>query len=566
MNRKRWQLCPQLPDEVLEQRLGGKFLPPALSPLLVQLLHNRGIEDPAEFEPFLTADERLTHDSRLLQDIDKAVTRLLRALLGDELIAIYGDFDADGITATVLMVEAVSRMGGRAVYYIPHRVGEGHGLNQSALKSLKEQGVSLVVTVDCGISETSEVEQGQKLGLDIIITDHHVAPELPPPAVAAINPKRPDSKYPFFELAGVGVAFKLIQALWGATHRDGEEDDFLDLVALGTIADMSPLQGENRYLVKRGLEVLNQTQRVGLQELITCAGLEMGRLDEDNVSYALGPRLNASGRMEHAVTSYELLTASSRDQARRLAAALEANNSERQRLTSEFLDRAKDELLAKGIELPVLMVGGPDYPAGITGIVAGKLADEFYRPAIVLQLGEETVRGSARSIPEFDIVAALAECQDLLTRFGGHRQAAGFLVPSANLEQLNRMLLEIAYRELEGVDLRPMITIDAEVPFSTLSGETYKLIGKLAPFGQANQVPTFLSRNVKVVEARRVGEEGSHLKLKLRDGRAIWDAIAFNLGDRETSLYLDIVYNLQKEYWGGKQLLRLNIIDFVTSS
>jgi single-stranded-DNA-specific exonuclease len=529
------------------------------------LLHNRGIVDPAEYEPFLVADERLAHAPLLLPDIDKAVTRILRALLGDELIAVYGDFDADGITGTVLLAQGISQMGGRVVHYIPHRLDEGHGLNSSALKSLREKGVSLVVTVDCGIGGVSEVEQGRKLGLDIVITDHHVTPDQPPSALAAIDPKRPDSGYPFSELAGVGVAFKLLQALFGATHRDGEWDGFLDLVALGTVADMAPVEGENRYLVKRGLEVLNRSQRVGLQELVLCAGLEMGKLDEESISYMLGPRLNASGRMAHAVTSYELLATSSRTQARQLAAALESSNSERQRLSTEFFAKAKERLLLEGADLPLLMVGGHDYPPGVVGVVAGKLADVFYRPAIVLQLDGEVAKGSARSIPEFDIFAALAECQDLLSRFGGHRQAAGFIMPSADVDRLEEQLLEIAARELVGVDLRPVITIDADIPLSTLSGETYKLVSALAPFGQANQVPTFLSRNVKVVNSRNVGSDGDHLKLKLRDGKVVWDAIAFDLGDRELSSHLDIVYKLEKEDWSGRQLLRLNVIDFVPS-
>jgi single-stranded-DNA-specific exonuclease len=456
-------------------------------------------------------------------------------------------------------------MGGRVVHYIPHRLDEGHGLNFSALKSLRETGVSLVVTVDCGTGGFSEVEQGQKLGLDIIITDHHTALDQPPPALAVINPKRPDSGYPFSELAGVGVAFKLLQALLGATRRDGECDDFLDLVALGTIADMMPVEAENRYLVKHGLEVLNRSQRVGLQELVLSAGLEMGKLNEESISYMLGPRLNASGRMDHAVTSYELLTTSSRTQARQLATALEFSNSERQRLTAEFLAKAKERLLLEEADLPLLMVGGSDYPPGVVGVVAGKLADEFYRPTIVLQLDGEVARGSARSIPEFDVVAALTECQELLSHFGGHRQAAGFVMPSADVDRLKEQLLEIAARELVGVDLRPAITIDAVIPLSALSGETYKMISALAPFGQANQVPTFLSRNAKVVESRNVGSSGDHLKLKLRDGKVVWDAMAFNLGDRKLSSHLDIVHNLEKEEWGGRQLLRLNIIDFIPS-
>jgi single-stranded-DNA-specific exonuclease len=270
--------------------------------------------------------------------------------------------------------------------------------------------------------------------------------------------------------------------------------------------------------------------------------------------------------MDHAVTSYELLVSPSRAEARELAASLESSNSERQRLTSEVLANAKEKLLQEGTDLPLLMVGGTVYPPGVVGVVAGRLVDEFYRPAIVLQLDGEKARGSARSIPEFDMLAALNECQDLLSRFGGHRRAAGFVTPLANIDQLRLRLLGIADRELAGVDLSPAITIDAEFPLSAMSGQTYKLISRLAPFGQANQVPIFLSRNVKLQESQTVGTNKGHLKFKLRDGSIVWDAIAFNLADRKLSSYLDIVYSIEEENWGGKRLLRLNIIDFIPSS
>lgn len=566
MSQRKWQICPPVPADVLAQRL--QLVSPEreyLTPLLIQLLHNRGITNPADFEPFLTADERLAHRPALLSDIDKAVTRMLRALLGDELIAVYGDFDADGITGTVLLMEGISRLGGRVVHYIPHRLDEGHGLNLPALQSLKKQGVSLVVTVDCGIRGEAEIKQGLNLGLDFIITDHHEVPDSLPPALATVNPKRPDSTYPFCELAGVGVALKLLQAVFEATNRNNDWEEYLDLVALGTVADMVPLGGENRYLVKHGIEVLNRSQRIGLQELVRCAGLQMGKLDEDSIGYMLGPRLNASGRMAHAVTSYELLMTTAPEQARELAAQLESSNSERQRLTAEVYANAREKLLLEGADQPLLMTGEGNYPPGVVGVVAGKLADEFYRPTVVLQFDGETARGSARSIPEFDILAALNECGALLTRFGGHRQAAGFLTPKANVEKLRWQLQEIAARELAEVDLRPAINIDAEIPLSAADAAMYKTISKLAPFGQGNQIPTFLSRNVRPLESRRVGASGDHLKLKLRNNRVVWDAIAFNQGNREMSSSLDIVYNLEQEDWNGRRFLRLNIIDFLPS-
>ena len=574
MTQRRWQISPPISADSLAQRLRHKSLSQAhgegvsteqsdISPLLIQLLHNRGITDPAQFEAFLAADERLANDPFLLQEMDKAVTRVLRALLGDELIAIYGDFDADGITAAVLLAQGISELGGRVISYIPHRFDEGHGLNLAALKNLKKQGVSLIVTVDCGITGVSEVEEGHKLGLDIIITDHHVPLAHIPSALAAIDPKLSGSTYPFYDLAGVGVAFKLLQALYKATHRDGEWEKFLDLVALGTVVDMVPLLGENRYLVRRGIEGLNKSPRPGVRELVLSAGLQMGGIDSSSISYSLGPRLNASGRMDHAVTSYELLTTSSPEQARELAAQLETRNAERQRLTAEVLAKARAKLLSDGTDQPILMVGGHDYPHGVLGVVAGKLVDEFYRPVVIMKLDGESVKGSARSIPGFDIVTALTECQDLLIRFGGHSQAAGFVTPRANLERLQQRLLEIAARQLADVDLRPALIIDAMLPLASLGRETYKVVSKLAPFGQGNQAPVFLSEKVKVMDSRIVGGGGKHLKLKLRDGQILWDAIAFDLGDRELSTYLDIVYNLETDHWNGRDQLRLNVLDFL---
>jgi len=555
---QRWQICPSLSADSMALRVG-----PDISTLLVQLLHNRGVTDPARFEPFLAADERLTHDPRSLPDIDKAVTRILRALLGDELIAVYGDFDADGITAAVLLAEGIKELGGRVISYIPHRLDEGHGLNSAAMKSLRGQGVSLIVTVDCGITGVAEVEEGSGIGLDIIVTDHHVPLGVIPSAVAAIDPKRSDSVYPFCELAGVGVAFKLLQALFRAANKDGGWDRYMDLVALGTVVDMVPLLGENRYLTKRGIECLNQSQRPGVRELVLSAGLEMGSIDSDSISYALGPRLNASGRMDHAVTSYDLLTTTSHEQARELAAVLEKRNVERQKLTAEGLRHAREILHHEGVEKPLLMVGGADYPPGVAGVIAGRLVDEFYRPVIVLNYDGDSVRGSARSIPEFDIVCAFTECEDLLTRYGGHAQAAGFLAPKVNLDKVNQRLVEIAARKLADVDLRPSLVIDAIIPLSAVGKETFKVISRLAPFGQSNESPTFLSQKVKVMDFRTVGGTGKHLKMKLRDGGVIWDAIAFDLGDRQPTSYIDIVYNLEIDNWNGREQLRLNILDFL---
>ena len=301
MSHSRWQLPPRLPAEQLSKM--------NLPPLMAQLLYNRGITDPADVDPFLAADERLLNDPFLLPDMDKAVARVYRALLSGETIAIYGDFDADGITATVLLAQGLSSLGGRAVPYIPRRAEEGYGLNHAALENLHDNGVSLVITVDCGISSIPEVERAQRMGLDIVITDHHTVPPQMPQAVAVVDPKRADSRYPFPKLAGVGMAFKLLQALLQSLGKDGDMEVVLDLVALGTVADMEPLLGENRYLVKQGLAVLRNTSRLGLREMARCAGIPLSAVDPEIISWVLGPRLNAAGRLDHAIIGYEIVNA-----------------------------------------------------------------------------------------------------------------------------------------------------------------------------------------------------------------------------------------------------------------
>jgi len=492
----------------------------------------------------------------------QAVARIYRALLSGEKIAIYGDFDADGITATALLIQGLSTLGGKVIPYIPHRLTEGYGLKKAALENLYQQGISLVITVDCGITSLPEVKKAQGMGLDIIITDHHTPlPEIPP-AIAIVNPKLPNSTYPFSELAGVGVALKLLQALFQSIGKEKHLDKLMDLVALGTVADMSPLLGENRYLVKEGLKLINATPRLGVKEIITQAGLTIGSLDAESISWTIAPRLNAAGRLEHAMTSYKLLVTDSPQEAYQLAIWLEQKNVERQRLTTTTLAKAREQILALGIS-PLLVASDKDYPVGIAGLVASRLSEEFYRPAVVIRTGERVSSGSCRSIPEFNIIAALNQCSNLLSQFGGHSQAAGFTLPTKNLTRLQQTLLPLATTQLAGVDLRPCLDIDAEVTLPDLGGDTFQMTQQLAPFGRGNPAPTFLSRQVEVIGCRTMGNGGEHLRLKLRQGGCLWDGVGFRLGSylAEVSSPLDIVYNLEIDRWGGEERLRLNILD-----
>ena len=559
MRHCRWNVLPP----ALNQHLANT---PGLSPFIVQLLYNRGLTQPSQVDSFLTADRRLSDDPWLLPDMHPAVARIYQALLSGENIAIYGDFDVDGITGTALLVQGLSTFGGRVIPYIPHRLNEGHGLRTAALENLHRQGISLVITVDCGITALAEAKQAKRKGPDIIITDHHTPLEAVPPAVAVVDPKLPHSNYPFSELAGVGVALKLLEALFQGIGKEQQLDELFDLVALGTVADMMPLLGENRYLVKQGLKLINTNPRLGVREMITRSGLNIGGIDTESISWTLAPRLNAAGRLAHAIISYKLLMTSSPREAQQLTVWLEKNNVERQNLTTKVLAKAREQILAKGIS-PLLIASDKDYTAGVAGLVASRLSEEFYRPAIVIKTGEQTSSGSCRSIPEFNIIHALSQCSRLFYRFGGHARAAGFTLPTKNLPRLEQSLLQMATTQLAGVDLRLQLDIDAEINLSDLSGDTFRVIQQLAPFGQGNPVPTFLSRRVEVVDCRTMGGNGEHLRLKLQQGGTVWDGVGFRLGNylAEASSPLDIVYNLEIDRWSGEERLRLNILDFAPS-
>ena len=560
MGHSRWNLLPPFPDKSLFNTSGF----PAL---INQLFYNRGLTEPSRLESFLAADERLSGDPLLLPGMPQAVSRIYQAMLAGESIAVYGDFDTDGITATALLVQGLSTLNTKAVPYIPHRLTEGYGLKTAALENLYRQGVSLVISVDCGITGLAEVNRAKRMGLDVIVTDHHIPPAVVPSATAVVNPKLPDSNYPFPELAGVGVAFKLLQALFRGLGKERELEGLTDLVALGTVADVVPLLGENRYLVKQGLKRLSASPRLGIREIVTQAGLNIASLDSESISWTIAPRLNAAGRLEHAMTSYRLLMTDSAEEARQLAIWLEQKNAERQKLTTSALAKAREQVLAQGIS-PLLIASDKDFPAGICGLVAGRLSEEFYRPAVVIRTGDGVSSGSCRSIPEFNIIQALTQCGNLFTHFGGHAQAAGFTLPTSNLPRLEPALLQLATTQLDGVDLRPKLDIDAEARLSDLGGNIFPLIQKLAPFGQGNPAPAFLSRRVEVADCRPMGNGDEHLRLKLKQGGTVWDGVGFGLGSylAEVSSPFDIVYNLEVDHWGGQARLRLNILDFAPSS
>ncbi len=559
---KQWQIAAPVPAHHLDCF-------PDLHPLVAQVLYNRGLTDPAEATAFLDG-YRGSDDPFRLRGMHQAVTRLRQAVRAQEPIVIYGDFDADGVTATALLVLTLRALGGQVRPYIPHRVDEGYGLRRETLTGLASRGVKVVVTVDCGVRSVDEVAHAQQLGMEVIITDHHTLGPRLPDALAVIDPRRPDCPYPYKHLAGVGLAYKLSQALLRANakvpaqKKTGlQEEDLLGLVALGTVADLAPLTGENRFLVQQGLERINTAPRPGVQALMRQAKLRPGGVDETAIGYALAPRLNAAGRISHAKTAYQLLAAEYPAEAERLAQRLDELNRERQQLTVKVLEQARQMALTEESEQPLLFVADPGFPAGVVGLVASRLVEEMHRPAVIVELGEEESRGSARSIPQFHVTRALEECADLLLRHGGHKAAAGFTARTADLPELKTRLLALAAEELEGQELVPTLQADAEVPLQEMGWELWEGLQRLRPFGEGNAEPLFVSRSVRVRHHRAVGSDGVHLKLFLFDGQVVWDGIAFRQGEWVGKLpdQVDIAYHLQLNEWNGERRLQLNVRD-----
>ncbi len=566
---KRWQVAPPAPSSHLSQF-------PHLHPLLVQALYTRGIRDSKGVAAFLDGGVDTANPFQL-EGMTEAVTRIRRALRSGEQIAVYGDFDADGITATALLVQALRAVGGRVQPYIPHRMDEGYGLNEEALSALAADGVSLVVTVDCGVRALDEIAHARRLGLDVVVTDHHsLGPRLPK-AVAVINPKRAQalgnrsSDGCTDALAGSGVAYRLAQALLRShrqipvTERDVslQEGDLLDLVALGTVADLVPLRGENRVLVRQGLERINRMERPGLRALCEEAGLRPGEVDATAIGYILGPRLNAAGRLDDAEIAYRLLLTDDEAEASRLADQLDGLNRKRQQITHEAYEMARHLVLEIDEDPLLLFAASSEFLSGIVGLVASRLLDEFYRPAIVVEVGEQVSRGSCRSIAGFDVTRALEACEDLLERYGGHAAAAGFTVVNRNLDRLADRLRALACDQLRDEDLVPALEIDAEVELSEMSWDVQRALEMLEPCGWGNPRPLFASRDVRVWRHRAVGREGRHLKLTLSDGRTTWDAIAFRQGAWAGQLpgAIDVAYHLEVNEWNDQRRLQLNVQD-----
>ncbi len=554
---RRWNVAPWT-AEADTRSLGD------LPPIVAHLLHRRGLRRSDEAREFLDVGDSLFEPPETLPDVDAAIARFAAAKRLGETVAVYGDFDADGVTGTALMAKALTHYGLDVVPYIPHRVSEGHGLNDGAIDRLAAKGVRLIVTVDCGVTDTGPVTHARSLGIDTVVTDHHlVAAELPP-ATAIINPHAAHSKYGFDHLTGVGMVLKLSQALLEPSLGAAWSEGLLELAAIGTITDMAPLLGENRFIVRRGLEQMRNTSSVGLRALLAAARVDASHVSAENIGFALGPRLNAAGRLDHADTALDLLTTTDPAHAAELVAQLDALNTQRQALTQEVLEKSHGLLPAS--PPPLIVVGSAEFNPGVVGLVAGKLAEEFGVPAVCYAQDGDHVMASCRSAPGFHWADALTACGDLLKRYGGHAQAAGFACDAAVLPELTERLSAIAEEQMGGVPRSTDGTVDAEVSLSDLMGPTFQAMRRMEPFGIGNPPPLFLARGVMVDKASPMGADGKHFRLTLRSGGATWDAVAFRQRWLQGTQSADLVFTLDVDHWNGEPRLRLGVQDYAPSA
>ena len=556
---KRWRVQHPIPNDI-SQELSD------FSPLMRQLLYNRGYENRESAAAFIDGRVSFDTDPFLLKGMALAVERLHEAVEKGEKVAVYGDYDVDGVTSTALMVEFLTQLGVAVRPYIPDRFDEGYGLNDEAMRKLAAEKVNLVITVDCGVRAVGEVALANELGMDVIVSDHHHPGAQLPPAVAVIDPKQGDDLYPEKYLAGVGLAYKLAQAYLGKYPVSGvDAEGWVDLVALGTVVDLAPLKGENRMLVRKGLAKIRKAPRQGLYSLAQVARVDISKCDAGNLGFQLGPRLNAAGRLESARTAFELLVSNTAFEAGRLAQQLDTVNSERQDMTSEIRELAAEQVLGEDPDAMLFFAADPRFNEGVVGLAASRLVEAYYRPSIVAHQGEEFTVASCRSIPEFHITQALDACADLLVRHGGHAAAAGFTVRNEDVGALVARMRQIVAEQLGELELLPELVIDREIKLENLEPKyipgILEYLHQLEPTGRENPEAVFVARNLSVRSARTVGREGSHLKLFLQAGDYSYDAIAFRQGYwmEDMPERVDIAFRFEVNEFNGRSTLQLNV-------
>lgn len=537
--------------------------------IIVHVLLQREITTAEQVHNFFHPSLEQLHDPFLMLGMKEAVARIIDAVLEKQRIFIYGDYDVDGITSVSMLYLFLKDMGGVVRYYIPDRQTEGYGISVSGVTEAVKWNANLIISVDCGITSVEEVKMAADAGIDVIVSDHHEPGEVIPPAFAVLDPKRIQDTYPFTELAGVGVAYKLIQ---GISDRMGlaaeSHQKFMELVAVGSAADIVPLVDENRVFVKHGLKKLNDDGSIGIKALIEMANLSKKSLEVGQIVFGLAPRLNAVGRLGSAERAVELLTTKDAVEARRIAQTLEEENRRRKTIDSKTLNEAQKKI-DREVDLKndkAIILAEKDWHSGVIGIVASRIIEKYYRPTIMITIEDGIGKGSARSIPGFDIHQALRECSGLMLQFGGHKYAAGLTIEEAKIPALIECFKNITNSILKDEDLIPRIDVDAEIALDQITSEVVHYLDMFTPFGPKNPKPVFVSRNLDVISPRLVGNNSQHLRFRVRQNGAEFDAIAFNLADKmnlvsDYSSPIDIVYTIEQNEWMNRTSTQLNIKD-----
>lgn len=564
MDVKRW-VFPDV-DRELQMALAQAL---SISPITATVLLARGVVTEEQAHYWISPQQTALRDPFLLPDMERIIDRLHQAVISGERMCFYGDYDVDGVAATSLYITFFRSVGGEAVSYIPHRIREGYGLNGSALRRLKHQGIGLVVTSDCGTTAHREVVEANGLGLDVIVTDHHQSDARLPPALAVLNPHRSDSAYPFRDLCSTGLSYKVVQA-YQAKYGGGDvdPDSMLDLVALATVADVMPLRDENRFFVREGLALISRGARCGIRALKRTAGVDR-ECTTGTIAFKLAPRINAAGRLADAGTAVRLLTTESEPEALDLAEQLEQLNRERQRIEEQTTAEALSLVVEREVSTAIV-VAARGWHLGVVGIVAARLVDRYHRPAVVVAVNDQGIgKGSARSVPGFDLYRALAACRDLLEGFGGHPCAAGLTVREACLQPFREQFAQIAATLAGDQPRLPMLHIDAEVSLSEVSPSLVRELSLLYPFGAGNPEPTFAVRNLSVLAMKVVGDR--HLKLTVRHGNSLpFDSIGFRMGSLEglglsAERAVDLAFVPEINRWNGLDRIQLRIRDLRAS-
>lgn len=554
---KKWE-CYAV-DENKVNELVEKF---GISGILARILVNKNITQKDEIDLFMNPTRKDFHDPFLMPDMEIIVDRVLQAIEQKEKIMIYGDYDADGITSITVLKSFLEERGLEVASYIPNRLDEGYGLNKTALKKIYDDGYRLIITVDCGISGIDEVDYANSLGMEVLITDHHEPVETLPKAMAVVDAKRKDNKYPFNQLAGVGVVFKLIQAISIKLGLEEKEYlKYLDIVCIGTISDIVPLVDENRVIAKLGLKLIAQTRNIGLKALLEVIGFK--NIDSTTISFGVAPRINACGRMGDEQVALDLFLEKDYDKAKKLAIKLNEYNIERQTIEKRIFDEATEKIEKNEKDKACIIVGSEGWHHGIIGIVASKVTEMYFKPSILICFEGNDGKGSGRSIPGFDLHDALMECSDYLEKFGGHSMAVGVTVNRDKFELFKNKFEE--YAKSHDIDkIIPVINIDSELSLKDIDIDSVKSLQKLEPYGEANKMPVFMIRNLKINSIRALSE-GKHLKLTLKDDGYMINAIGFNMGNLSNEYLIDdkvdVIGNLDINSFNGNESIQLILKD-----